>query len=58
MDGCLGSEFHVEGGHTDLELICRDEKHVDRFMAQARKNGNGSGTHLMSPAEVEAWDKQ
>ena len=57
MDGCLGSGFHVEGGHLDLKLICRDEEHVDRFMAQARKNGSGSGTHLATAAEVEEWAK-
>jgi hypothetical protein len=33
--GCLESGFHVDAGHTDLELICRDAPHFDRFLALA-----------------------
>lgn len=29
---CSKSEFHVQGGHTDIELICRDGIKLDRFI--------------------------
>ena len=31
IDGVLASEFHLHGGYTDIELICRDQAHVDRY---------------------------
>ena len=37
--GCATSDFHREGDHTDLELICRDAPHFDRFMAMGRNVG-------------------
>lgn len=37
IDGVLASEFHVTGGHTDIELICRDQAHVDRYALMAPK---------------------
>ena len=58
VDGCLGSERNVEGGYVDLELICRDDQHVTQYMQWARKNGIGSGTHLMTAAQVAAWDAE
>ncbi len=36
IDGCAKSPFHTEGGHKDIELICRDSAHVERFLAIAR----------------------
>jgi hypothetical protein len=33
--GVLRSGFHVDGGHTDLELVCRDAPHFDRFLAMS-----------------------
>lgn len=33
VDGCAASQFHRDGNHTDLVLICRDGPHVDRFIA-------------------------
>jgi hypothetical protein len=41
--GVLRSGFHVDGGHTDLELICRDAPHFDRFLA------------MSEPAPAPAW---
>lgn len=35
IDGVLASEYHLRGGYTDIELICRDQSHVDRYIAQA-----------------------
>ena len=41
IDGCLGRAFNVEGGHVDLELICRDDQKVTQYMQCARqKRGN------------------
>lgn len=27
------SQHHTEGGHTDIELICRDQSHLDKYIA-------------------------
>ena len=27
------SQHHAEGGHTDIELICRDQSHLDKYIA-------------------------
>lgn len=35
IDGVLASEFHLAGGHTDIELICRDQAHVERYIRRA-----------------------
>lgn len=35
IDGCAASEWHVENRHTDLELICRKGKNVERFQMMA-----------------------
>lgn len=35
IDGCAGSDFHVAGNHTDLELICRSAEKVERFASMA-----------------------
>jgi len=45
VDGCLASDFHVEGGHTDIELICRDQKHVEQFLIRLGQSQNGNGQH-------------
>lgn len=29
---CSKSEFHIQGGHTDIELICRDGIKLERFI--------------------------
>jgi len=33
VDGCLSNCWNIEGGHTDIELICRDQAHVERYRA-------------------------
>lgn len=45
VDGCLASDFHLEGGHTDIELICRDQKHVEQFLIRLGQSQNGNGQH-------------
>lgn len=32
IDNCAKSEFHVTNHFTDLELICRDPEHMDKFI--------------------------
>lgn len=62
--GCALSEFHVQGHHTDLTLICRDAAHVDRFMelAGTRRGGQLAGrppadaTRKLSTDEVALND--
>ncbi|HEM7454128.1 TPA: hypothetical protein ACSTGS_003352 [Acinetobacter baumannii] len=33
--GCSKSQFHIEGNHTDLTLICRDATKLDHFLAMS-----------------------
>ena len=40
--GCMSNGFNVDGGHFDLELICRDEAHTTRYMQLAKTNGRVS----------------
>lgn len=47
IDGCKQSPHHQgqnerKAIYDDLELICRDEKHVDQFMSIAVANSNGN----------------
>lgn len=45
VDGCLRSKRNVDGGHTDIELICRDQKHVEQYLAWSENGGPpGEGT--------------
>jgi hypothetical protein len=37
IDGCFMSEYHLENGYLDIELICRDESKVEMFMARDKK---------------------
>jgi len=37
IDGMWASEWHQEHKQWDIELVCRDAKHVDRFLAEAPK---------------------
>lgn len=45
--GCLSNPYNVEGGYLDIELICRDQAHVEQYLAWAR-NGNGAQPRLVS----------
>ncbi|EPQ5081235.1 YdaU family protein [Acinetobacter baumannii] len=33
--GCSKSQFHIEGNHTDLTLICRNATKLDHFLAMS-----------------------
>lgn len=35
VDAVLASDFHRSGGHTDIELICRDQAHVEQYLSRA-----------------------
>lgn len=50
VDGVFCSAFHVEGAHTDLELICRDSTHVDRFLALDEEARRASGLPMPEDA--------
>ena len=41
--GCTSSEFHINNNHLDIELICRDQDHFERFMSctSDREQTNG-----------------
>ena len=34
---CSKSDYHVQGGYTDIELICREPEKLDRFIAMSVK---------------------
>lgn len=40
IDGNAASDFHVSGGHTQLELIVRNAVQVDRFLEKPAQNAN------------------
>ena len=44
VDGCLGNAFNVERGHVDIELICRDQKHVEQYLSWADKEPADGGS--------------
>lgn len=53
VDGCLGSPRNVEGGHIDLELICRDQKQVGQYRAwKLRDEKNGAGPSLADSQQI------
>jgi hypothetical protein len=39
IDGVFATYFNVKGGHTDVELVCRDGAHVDRYLSAGKANG-------------------
>lgn len=40
VDGLLGNDWHVQRGFTDLELICRDQAHVEQYMIWGKGDEN------------------
>jgi len=52
VDGCLSNPRNLQGGHTDIELICRDQAHVEQYLAwyrngppKSRDERSGSPSH-------------
>ena len=37
-DACFQSEYHLENGYLDIELICRDDSKVEMFLARWKKH--------------------
>ena len=53
---CSKSDFHTAGGHTDIELICRDVEHLDRFLDmtnQIRQQATGQHHANNQPANAQ-----
>lgn len=40
--GYSKSQFHIEGNHTDLSLICRDSAHLEKFLDTSQQGGGSS----------------
>ena len=38
VDGCMTNKLNIEGGFVDIELICRDQQHVEQYLTWFRKN--------------------
>lgn len=54
IDGMWASEWHVENRRWDLELVVRDAKHVDQFLAKAPAPVSSAPATQLPPAEP-AW---
>ncbi|WP_369012426.1 hypothetical protein [Acinetobacter baumannii] len=51
---CSKSDYHVQGGYTDIELICREPEKLDRFInmfpkEQDKTNSDNSETKRNAP---------
>ena len=42
IDGCLSNPKNVKGGHTDIELICRNQQKVEQYRTWAKNGAPGS----------------
>lgn len=58
IDGLWASEWHVEKRHYDIELVCRDAAHVEKFMAEAPKRWVAAAEPLDPPPEIEVTDEE
>ena len=54
IDGVLASDYHLKGGYTDIELICRDQSHVERYMLRAPQRGERSAQGKVTSASSAA----
>lgn len=57
IDGCASSPFHMGQSpgsdgtiHDDIELICRDGKHVEMFISKVNGRNGNSALNQFSPA--------
>jgi hypothetical protein len=57
IDGLWASDFHIREKHWDIELVCRDSVHTDRFLAMApeRTSGTYAIVHPSEPMPIPAW---
>jgi len=49
--GLLSSKYHRENGFLDIELICRDQSHVEKYRAWFKKGGRDESTSRQPPKE-------
>lgn len=54
VDGCAGSDWHVDGGHIDLTLICRNGEKVEKFAAMPTRDGSSSDHQRQVEAALSA----
>ena len=58
IDGLWGSSWYIENRRTDIELICRDAEHVERFLAGPERPSGvipiSRPTKIMQPADMNA----
>jgi len=52
VDGLLISEYNVSRGHTDIELICRDQQHVEQYRTRLENHGKSD-----EEADAVEWAK-
>jgi hypothetical protein len=43
IHGCLHREHNIAGGYLDLELMFRDQAHIEMYLHQWRSNGSNGG---------------
>ena len=55
INGCAASEYHVQNHHTDIELICRDAVHTDRFIGMSPVTKKPSPSNPNPGAVNEKW---
>lgn len=58
ITGCASSEYHVENHHIDLELICRDATHTDRFIGLATASKKPKLTTQQDGKVNQYWQDQ
>jgi len=61
IDGCLSNPKNVKGGYTDIELICRDQGHVEQYLAwyeHGPPGTNNGGPSCANPEDPEGERKQ
>lgn len=53
IDAVAGSEFHREKRHDDLELICRTDTHVEKYLELGGSMGELLAPRTTDPAVIE-----
>ncbi|MFC1531129.1 hypothetical protein ACFL5T_02680 [Gemmatimonadota bacterium] len=56
IQGCLSNPRNVAGGYLDLELICRDQQHVEQYRAWFRNGCPGEAETLPADPAPDALE--
>ena len=57
VDGCLSNQRNVKRGYTEIELICRDQSHVEQYRAWKQNGPPGKPVEKdPGPSEREDWE--